>query len=316
LIPDELYADLLDLVAGRRAAEVLPFVSRLVEAGADLSEFAGGLGEVLRALLQQVLGSEPEGLSPAVREAVARHAPQYRPADVLRMLRLLADAEESIRRSPHARLHVETLLLQLAVLDRTVELNDVLDALRARGAAGAPGSRPERPERPGPAREAGTRGSAAAPAEAKPASAAVQRAPAPPAGGGVAGGAPPVPGVLGRWPEIVEAVAGKKRVLKEALSEASVSMESGAVVLVASSEVHLEGLANGKALIREVIEAVTGQAVEVVVRAAGRPEAAGGEEGPRRLNADRERQERLSRYRAKDPGLDAAVEALDLELLD
>ena len=58
LIGDELYAELLGIVAERRPAEVLPFVERLVEAGADLAEFAGGLGEVLRALLQRILGGE------------------------------------------------------------------------------------------------------------------------------------------------------------------------------------------------------------------------------------------------------------------
>ncbi len=309
LISDELYAELLDLVAARRAVEVLPFVSRLVEAGADLSEFAGGLGEVLRALLQQVLGSEPEGLSQAVREAVARHAPRYRPADVLRMLRLLADAEESIRRSPHARLHVETLLLQLTVLDRTVELSDVLEALRASSALGSP------PERSAPAREVGARRPPAAPAE--PARVAGESAPSSPPDGSSPGGSGSAPELLGRWPEILEAVGRKSRLLKEALGEAAVSVEGGAVVLeVASSEVHLAGLVSGKKAIREAIEAVTGQVVEIVFRAAGRPEEASGEQEPRRLNVDSEREERLRRYRAKDPGLDAAVEALDLELLE
>jgi hypothetical protein len=80
--------------------------------------------------------------------------------------------------------------------------------------------------------------------------------------------------------------------------------------------VHLAGLASGKKVLREAIEAVTGQAVEVVVRARSRPQESAAEQEPRRLNADREREERLRRYRAKDPGLDAAVEALDLELLE
>ena len=139
LIGDELYAELLGIVAERRPAEVLPFVERLVEAGADLAEFAGGLGEVLRALLQRILGGEPEGLTDVLRAAVVRRAAGFSAGDALRMLKLLAEAEESVRRSPHARLHVETLLLQLTLLDRTVELSEVLQALgaRAAGAAGA-----------------------------------------------------------------------------------------------------------------------------------------------------------------------------------
>jgi hypothetical protein len=34
------------------------------------------------------------------------------------------------------------------------------------------------------------------------------------------------------------------------------------------------------------------------------------------MSRDTEREERLQRYRAKDPGLNAAADALDLELLE
>jgi DNA polymerase-3 subunit gamma/tau len=101
----------------------------LVEAGADLTEFVHGTGEVFRALLIQLLGGTPEALTDSLRTSVERYSSQYRAGDVLRMLKLLAAAENAIRRSPNARLHVETLLLQWSLLDRTVELTDVLDAM-------------------------------------------------------------------------------------------------------------------------------------------------------------------------------------------
>ena len=44
LIDDELLAELLDIVAERRTAEVFPYVARLVESGADLVEFITGVG--------------------------------------------------------------------------------------------------------------------------------------------------------------------------------------------------------------------------------------------------------------------------------
>ena len=52
--------------------------------------------------------------------------------DVLRMLKLLAEAEQVIRRTPNVRLHVETLLVQWTLLDRTGELSEVMDALGGR----------------------------------------------------------------------------------------------------------------------------------------------------------------------------------------
>ncbi|MBI4502513.1 MAG: DNA polymerase III subunit gamma/tau, partial [Gemmatimonadetes bacterium] len=132
LIDDELYAELLAILAERKTAEVFPFVARLAEAGSDLGEFVNGAGEVLRSLMVRIVSggtAEATDVSETVRAAVRRCASQFREGDVLRMLKLLAEAETVIRRSPNARLHVETLLMQWTLLDRTVELEDVIAAL-------------------------------------------------------------------------------------------------------------------------------------------------------------------------------------------
>jgi DNA polymerase-3 subunit gamma/tau len=326
LIGDELYAELLGLMAEARAGEVLPLVERLVESGADLAEFAGGLGDVLRALLQQTLGSEPVGQSEVLRQALLRYAQRYRPGDVLRMLRLLGEAEESIRRSPHARLHVETLLLQLVLLDRTVELAEVLNAL---GANAAPGSAPLRAAGPA-AGAAGAEGAAGraghrAATTAAPAPAATPAPPTAPASPASSAGPAPSASSGGdseverRWAEVVEAVGQKSRMLREALSHAAVSVEDGVVVLeVASSEVHLQGLENSRKAIEAALQQVLGRAVRVRVQpgASAPPSPEAPEAQPRRVSRDIEREERLQRYRAKDPGLNAAADALDLELLE
>ncbi len=140
LIDDEMYAELLDLVAERRMRDVFPFVGRLMEGGADLSEFVAGAGEALRAVLMRIVGGQPEGLTETLKAAVNRHAATYSEGDLLRMLKLLAEAEGANRRSPNARLYVETLLLQWTLLDRTVELADVMNALGRGGERGGEGA--------------------------------------------------------------------------------------------------------------------------------------------------------------------------------
>src|SRR5215211_3862651 len=126
LVGDELYAEVLGLVADRRPEGVFPLVDRLVNAGADLAEFMGGAGETLRALLMLQLGGAPDGLTEALREALERQRDRLEPGDLLRMLRLLADSETAIRRSANPRLIVETLLLRWTMLDRIVDLAQVL----------------------------------------------------------------------------------------------------------------------------------------------------------------------------------------------
>src|SRR5207247_1869007 len=130
LIPDDLYGETLRLVAERDAAAVFPLVDRLVEAGADLGEFVSGAGEVLRAVLLVGVGGELESLTEGLAHLVRAAAQRLPPADAVRLLALLADSEPQVRRSGNPRLVVELLLLRWAMMDRTVELAEVLEALK------------------------------------------------------------------------------------------------------------------------------------------------------------------------------------------
>ena len=172
LVPDDLFAETLDLVAERNPAGVFPLIDGLVDAGADLVEFMGGAGEALRAMLMLQLGTVPEGLTEGLRQALERYRERLSPGDLVRMLLLLTDSEAAVRRSANPRLVVETLLLRWAMMDRTVDLEAVL-AGGAPSPAGPPaaptpaspppprrpasGSPPERTsgagERPGPRRQ-------------------------------------------------------------------------------------------------------------------------------------------------------------------
>jgi DNA polymerase-3 subunit gamma/tau len=296
LIDDELYAELLGLVAERRRQDVFPFVARLVEGGADLAEFVGGAGEALRALLVRILGGAPEGLTDALRGAVERHASQYREGDVLRMLKLLRDAEGAIRRSPHARLHVETLLLQWTLLDRTVELDEVMAALQ--GGAPPPGrKRAANPPR-APAAEPPPNPYLPPPRRLE--------------------GPLTLEALTEAWPAVVAAVGKRRRMVREALGHATPAVVDGVDVTcdVSESEVHLEGLERSRELVAEAIREVLGAEVRVAYRPAAATVEAPPPEEPRRLDRDGDREERLKQYRSKDAALDAVADALDLELLE
>ncbi len=73
LVGDEMYAEVLDLVAERRPEHVFPLIDRLADAGVDLTEFMGGAGDVLRSLLMVQLGNDPDGLTEALRAALERY---------------------------------------------------------------------------------------------------------------------------------------------------------------------------------------------------------------------------------------------------
>src|SRR5262245_32040938 len=138
LIPDELYGEMLRAIVERDAGAVFPLVERLLEAGADLGEFVNGAGETLRALLLLGVGGQPEGMTEGLLTVAREYAPQLPPADIVRLLTVLADSEERLSRSANQRILVEVLLLRWVMLDRTVELSEVIDALKTGGRADGP----------------------------------------------------------------------------------------------------------------------------------------------------------------------------------
>src|SRR5216110_2651234 len=129
LIPDELYGEMLRAIVERDAGAIFPLVERLLDAGADLGEFVNGAAETLRALLLVGVGGQPEGLTEELLAVVQEYAPQLPPSDILRLLTILSESEERLSRSANQRLLVELLLLRWAMLDRTVELSEVIEAL-------------------------------------------------------------------------------------------------------------------------------------------------------------------------------------------
>jgi DNA polymerase-3 subunit gamma/tau len=153
LVHEELYEEVLELVAERRPAAVFPLLDRLMEAGLDLTEFVSGVADVLRGLLMIQVGAEPEGVTEAARATLERYRDKLQAGDLLRMLKLLADNEMGIRRSVSPRLTVETMLLRWAMMDRTVDLEQVLEA----------GQRGSMPVSPAPAKTAAESAPASAP---------------------------------------------------------------------------------------------------------------------------------------------------------
>ncbi len=313
LIDEETYGEVLTMVAERRTADVFPFVARLVEQGADLVEFVSGVGETLRALMLERLGGSAEGLTESLRDVLARVREDFTDGGVLRMLRLLEESEESIRRSPNVRLHVETLLLHWTLLDRTVDIADVLAALGAGERSAAPGPPPPTPPPAGRSRAADS----AARRSVQPASVATE----PP---GRARSGAKAPATLeefrARWGEVVDALGEKNPLVRESLAETVPSRLSDDELTLdlSGGDVQEEGLKRHRALIQDAVSQSMGRSIRVVFNLPRVAEEGGGGGGdePRRLTQEHDRDARLGNYRAADPTLDGMAETLDLELTE
>jgi len=121
--------------------------------------------------------------------------------------------------------------------------------------------------------------------------------------------------VAERWDDVVASVRANRMLLAPFLEQTVPSAISSSGVLtlraddVASAEALDAGAADTLAAVRAMFPAV--QRIVIV-----RPDAAPASGSPRRVTEEEIRAQRMASLRKRDPVLSAAIDALDLELLD
>jgi len=265
----------------------------------------------------------------------------------VRMLTMLVELEPHFRRSSQQQLLLETLLVRFALLDRTMDLEAVLKGMPGGGSGsgpafggGAPRNEPMRaaPSAPPASRDAAPRSgpplmrdsaeptphaaphaAAHAAAHEAPPSRGTPRPAAPSAA--VAADVPAAPVALmpaeinrlaEHWEEIVDAVRRSGRgslasMLDHATPQAVAG--NGTVTLAVDSEAHGEALTQAQehvvAALRTRFSGIERLAVKALHAAP-----------MERLTEASVRERKVAQLRKRDPLLDAAIDALDLRLLD
>jgi len=343
LVADDELLALVDLIAERRAAEIFAATARLGDTGADFGQLMTGLAEVLRAQLAIELGGTPPETSESLGTALTERRGRVAAGDLVRMLTILVEHEPTFRRSAHPQLLFESLLVRFALLDRTVSLEDVLRATgatgsspRASGTSAPRSSAPDRAQRaapPGVVRDSAARRAAAAPPVA---SERVQRDEPPPPDAGadpaplarpsaparvLADAAPSEPAatepldvnrLAELWDDVVAAVRASGRGMVAQLLEEAIPTAvsaAGVVTLDAGSDLTVQGLGEAEATVIEALRRRFSGVTRLVVRSAGTGER-------RRYDAASVKAERTASLRSGSPLLAAAIDALDLELIE
>ncbi len=330
---DELLL-LLDLIAERRAADVFAAVARLADAGTDFAVLLAHLAEVLRAQLALELGGSAPELSDVLTAALRERKGRIAAADLVRMLGMLVEHEPVFRKSSHPQLLFEMLLVRFALLDRTVQLEDVLRGLGGAAGGEASGGRASAPAAvraaPAPGREPRLRDAAPPPPAHEPrmrnAAPAPRMAP-PPLPEGDPGPAPlsladaparaaaaeplDINRLAERWDDIVAGTRRGGRTLVAQLLEDATPVAvtaAGLVTLDVDGSLSAEGLTQAEAAVVAAIQQYFPGVTRLSLRTA--------DSAPRRrYDAESVKAERTAALR-RDPLLDAAITALDLELLE
>ena len=135
MVPEDEFLGLLDIIAGHRAGEIFEAVTRLANAGVDFGVFLSGFADILRAQLTIVLNGKAEGVSAAAATALKERRDVFTAGDLLRMISAVNALEPTFRKSAQQQLLIEMLLVRMALLDRTVALEDLLKGLGGESAA-------------------------------------------------------------------------------------------------------------------------------------------------------------------------------------
>jgi DNA polymerase III subunit gamma/tau len=336
LVPEDELLALLSIIAERRAGDVFASVERLSDMGVDLVLLLTGLADLVRAQLAVVLGGDPGPVSAAVRSQLTGMASAWRAGDLLRVLQQMSDVEARLRKRGQPQLVFETLLVRLALLDRTVALEEVLAGLgpegatrrsvsapraapvAARGIVAAPPSPAARvapaaaPAPPSPGkwapRQVDGEAVVSAPVAAPGASAPLSESPE-------ADAAPHLHRIVEDWESVLTALRSRGRDMLAALlgRVQPIAVTAAGLLTIECDDpgdfpVVSDGLAQVTEALRDVIPSIS--RVQVKAPTAGVPAAR------ERLTTEGVKQERVAMLSKQDPVLGAAVDALDLELLE
>jgi DNA polymerase III subunit gamma/tau len=309
LVPEDEYVGILDLVAARKAGEVFNAVGRLADQGIDFGLFLAGIADTLRAQLAIVLGAAPPDISASLRAALTERRSAWTAADLLRMLHAITEVEQQFRKSVQQQLLIETLLLRFAMLDRSVELETVLRELgggrRPPDGGGGVTTRPHNPPPlSGPGSSAPGRTAASGEAAADRGERGDQSHRGDPAGS-----------IGAQWGDVVGRVRGASPMLATALEHArpvSISAEGEVTLrLDEPNEIFQRKIEGGREQILGAVRQVIGAGKSVRLAVGDEPAAP-----PRRLTQELLKTEQVARLRKSDALLGAAIDALDLELMD
>ena len=138
IVDEDLYFTVTGAISERTPKAGFEIAQQVVSTGHDIVEFLSGLEEHFRNILV-IKSTENEELIESSQETRSRYkeaAAHFSEGDVLRLLKMTADAMFAAKNSSQPRLKLEIALVNMMTLDRTMQINDLLEKLNSSGSGG------------------------------------------------------------------------------------------------------------------------------------------------------------------------------------
>lgn len=131
IVDDELYFRVTGLILAKDTRGGLMLVDELVKNGADIRQFLSGLMEHFRNLLVvRTTGSTKlVETSELYKKLYEEKAGLFTENDILRLMKIAGDVEASLRWGGQPRLRLETGLIQMMRMDKSVQIEQLIQQL-------------------------------------------------------------------------------------------------------------------------------------------------------------------------------------------
>ncbi len=268
---------IIEAILEHSAGPALKMVRELASRGANLESLGRDLLETLRNLAVAKLpadgGQSPlDDLPDHEAQELRRIAANVSSRDLMRLFRLMADAQEELIRSPYPDLLIEMAVVRMASLAPVMDADELLRAIGSAGNAPAPpsrgpssppssggGLRPTPAETPPSARRLPIKGEVKADAPL--------RAPAPvvaPSSG------PAAPMSASDLPAFRDHIRSRRAALAGFMEQgAALAMEGDTLTVFPRNDIYVRYLADNRGVVAELASEFFGRPVKVELAAAG-----------------------------------------------
>ncbi len=131
IIDQEIFFKVTEIVKDKNIRAGFELVDTIVKQGYDFQEFLSGLSEHLRNILVAITTASDELIEATeyYKKRYLEESKRFTESDVLRMLKIVNDAEITIKWSPQPRLKLEMVMTQLASMDSTVKIQELISKI-------------------------------------------------------------------------------------------------------------------------------------------------------------------------------------------
>ncbi len=145
VVPEDALEELVNAIAEGSADRALGLVHRFQKDGRNLQHFCReAIRHIRNLLIARVSGADSEliAATPDQRPGLARAAALFGEEDLTRFFQILLQTDDSLRRAPDPRVHLEMGLLRLINAGRLVPLEELISEIKigVGGATGSPGA--------------------------------------------------------------------------------------------------------------------------------------------------------------------------------